>query len=242
MAGDSDEARLTLICSDEAGSVAVLFAADRVRAEAAVLASEGQTAQAAALSASGAREAMGSGMTGQALSCWYEAPRFGHAGAARELGQMTKVDGVMAATCRDHAAALVARDGDALDRVASQFASFGASLFGAEAGMAAVTAHQRRGLPGKATASFEQAHALLDPSDPVATPAIHSPPSVAIRLTPREREVAHLAGLGLADRAIADQLRLSVRTVETHLNRAYKKLGVQGRNDLTSIFAASSAR
>jgi DNA-binding NarL/FixJ family response regulator len=60
-------------------------------------------------------------------------------------------------------------------------------------------------------------------------------------LTPREREVAQLAALGLADRAIADQLTLSVRTVETHLNRAYTKLGLQGRADLTSVFAATTA-
>jgi DNA-binding NarL/FixJ family response regulator len=64
---------------------------------------------------------------------------------------------------------------------------------------------------------------------------------VVARLTPREREVAQLAALGLADRAIADQLTLSVRTVETHLNRAYTKLGLQGRTDLTSVFAATTA-
>jgi DNA-binding CsgD family transcriptional regulator len=178
-------------------------------------------------------------MTGQALHCWYQALRFGHAGAARELSQLTEVDGVMAATCRDHAAALVARDGDALDRVASRFVTFGASLFGAEAGMAAATAHQRRGLTDKATTSFEQARSLLDPTDPAATPALVSTPSVVVRLTPREREVAQLAALGLADRAIADRLGLSVRTVGTHLNRAYTKLGVPGRTGLSRVFASS---
>lgn len=239
--GDADEARRALVRSDEVGSVALVFAADRVRAEAAVLASEGQTARAAALCADGAREALGRGMTGAALSCWYQAQRFGHTGAARELGQLTGVDGVMAAAYRDHAAALRARDGEALDRVASRFASFGASLFGAEAGMAAATAHHRRGLPGRAAASFELACALMDPADPVATPAIRSAPSVVARLTPREREVAQLAALGLADRTIADQLALSVRTVQTHLNRTYTKLGMRGRTDLNSVFTASSA-
>jgi DNA-binding CsgD family transcriptional regulator len=241
VAGDRHEARRSLIRSDDVGTVAVVFAADRVRAEAAVLAAEGLIAQAAKLSASGAREAMGHTMAGQALSCWYQALRFGHAGAARELSQLTEVHGVMAATCREHAAALLARDGDALDRVASQFVTLGASLFGAEAGMAAATAHQRRGLTDKATASFEQARLLLDPTDPAATPTLVSTPSVVIRLTPREREVAQLAALGLADRAIADRLRLSVRTVGTHLNRAYTKLGVQGRTGLSSVFATSPA-
>ncbi len=239
VAGDRHEARRSLIRSDDVGTVAVVFAADRVRAEAAVLAAEGLIAQAAKLSASGAREAMGHTMAGQALSCWYQALRFGHAGAARELSQLTEVDGVMAAICREHAAALLARDGDALDRVASRFVTLGASLFGAEAGMAAATAHQRRGLTDKATASFEQARLLLVPTDPAATPTLVSTPSVVVRLTPREREVAQLAALGLADRAIADRLRLSVRTVGTHLNRAYAKLGVQGRTGLSSVFATS---
>ena len=239
VAAEIDEARRTLTRSEQAGPVAVTFAADRARAEAAVLASEGQTAQAARLVAAEARKAMSQGMTGQAFSCWYHALRFGHRGAARELGQLTEVDGVMAAACRDHAAALAARDGDALDRVALRFASFGAALYGVEAGMAAVLAHQRRGLPGKAAVSFEQARAQLDPTDPVATPAVLSIASVVAPLTPREREVAQLAARGLADRAIADQLVLSVRTVETHLNRAYRKLGVRGRSDLASVFAAS---
>ncbi len=239
VAGEVDEARRALVRSDEVGSVALVFVADRVRAEAAVLGSEGQTARAAALCAAGAHEALGRGMTGTFFSCWYHALRFGHTGAAREVVRLTGVDGLMAAACRDHAAGLLARDGEALDRVSATFASFGASLFGAEAGMAAATAHLRRGLPGQAAASFEQACALLDRSDPVATPAIRSTPSVVARLTPREREVAQLAALGSADRAIADQLNLSVRTVQTHLNRTYTKLGLRGRNDLSSIFVAS---
>ena len=102
--------------------------------------------------------------------------------------------------------------------------------------MGAAIAHQRRGLTDQATASFEQARSLLDPNDPAATPALISTPSVVVRLTPREREVAQLAALGLSDRAIADRLRLSVRTVGSHLNRAYTKLGVQGRAGLTKVF------
>jgi DNA-binding NarL/FixJ family response regulator len=43
----------------------------------------------------------------------------------------------------------------------------------------------------------------------------------------------------MSDRAIAEQLRVSVRTIETHLTRAYAKLGLQGRIDLTSVFAGA---
>jgi DNA-binding CsgD family transcriptional regulator len=51
-------------------------------------------------------------------------------------------------------------------------------------------------------------------------------------LTAREREVADLAARGLSDRDIAARLHLSERTVHSHLYRAYRKLGVTGRDQL----------
>ena len=56
-------------------------------------------------------------------------------------------------------------------------------------------------------------------------------------LTAREAEVARLAAGGLADREIAARLIVSVRTVESHLARAYRKLGVTSRADLSHALA-----
>jgi two-component system, NarL family, response regulator LiaR len=50
-------------------------------------------------------------------------------------------------------------------------------------------------------------------------------------LTPREREVLELAAHGLRNRAIADQLVVSVRTVEGHFNGIFAKLGVSSRTE-----------
>ena len=44
-------------------------------------------------------------------------------------------------------------------------------------------------------------------------------------LTPRETDVAELVASGLTNREIADRLVLSVRTVETHVDRILGKLG-----------------
>jgi DNA-binding CsgD family transcriptional regulator len=54
-------------------------------------------------------------------------------------------------------------------------------------------------------------------------------------LTRREREVANRAAGGLTSPAIAERLRISVRTVEGHLQRAYDKLGVRDRGDLRRL-------
>ena len=46
--------------------------------------------------------------------------------------------------------------------------------------------------------------------------------------------MVELAAAGLSNRAIADQLVLSLRTVENHLHRAFTKLGVSSRAELGS--------
>ena len=51
-------------------------------------------------------------------------------------------------------------------------------------------------------------------------------------LTSRERDVAALAAYGVSNAEIAQRLGLSIRTVETHLQRVYTKLGIHGRAEL----------
>ncbi len=52
------------------------------------------------------------------------------------------------------------------------------------------------------------------------------------RLTPQEQRVARLAATRLSNKEIADQLCLSVKTIETHLGHVYAKLGVRSRREL----------
>jgi DNA-binding CsgD family transcriptional regulator len=51
-------------------------------------------------------------------------------------------------------------------------------------------------------------------------------------LTGRERQVAELAAGGYTAVQIATRLHIGVRTVETHLARSYRKLGVTGKQQL----------
>lgn len=60
-------------------------------------------------------------------------------------------------------------------------------------------------------------------------PAVHRSSDV---LSDREHEVAVLAADGLTNREIAERLHLSPRTVENHVHRALRKLGVTSRSRL----------
>ncbi|GIG36587.1 helix-turn-helix transcriptional regulator [Cellulomonas pakistanensis] len=53
-------------------------------------------------------------------------------------------------------------------------------------------------------------------------------------LSAREREIAQLVRSGLANRQIAAQLHISVRTVENHVSRVLRKLRLSGRAELTA--------
>ncbi len=60
-------------------------------------------------------------------------------------------------------------------------------------------------------------------------------------LTAREREVADAVASGLTNREAADELYISVRTVTTHLERIYAKLGIGSRRELRAALAALDA-
>ncbi|HET9341324.1 MAG TPA: LuxR C-terminal-related transcriptional regulator [Candidatus Eremiobacteraceae bacterium] len=69
---------------------------------------------------------------------------------------------------------------------------------------------------------------------------ISGPPSPSVDthgLTPREIEVAALLTEGLTNREMADKLTLSVRTVETHVDRILGKLGVSSRTRAASMIS-----
>jgi DNA-binding NarL/FixJ family response regulator len=57
-------------------------------------------------------------------------------------------------------------------------------------------------------------------------------------LTASERRVAALAVEGLGNRQIAQALFLTVKTVEVHLTRTYRKLGIASRAELPGALGA----
>ena len=54
-------------------------------------------------------------------------------------------------------------------------------------------------------------------------------------LSPTEQEIARRAVEGASNREIADALFYSVKSVEAYLTRIYRRLGIEGREGLSSI-------
>ena len=157
--------------------------------------------------------------------------------SASQLARLAgRVDGPFAATAAAHAAALVAGDGAALLEVAERFAAADALLVAAEAADAA--AHREAGRLSSARSAAARAALWLTKCEGARPPTMLATPE-AVDLTPREREIALLAGAGSSSREIADRLVISVRTVDNHLRNAYRKLGVTRRQDLPGVLSGT---
>lgn len=57
-------------------------------------------------------------------------------------------------------------------------------------------------------------------------------------LTPQEKAVASLVAAGHSNAEVADELYLSIKTIQYHLTRIYAKLGIRGRSELAAMYAA----
>jgi len=65
---------------------------------------------------------------------------------------------------------------------------------------------------------------------------------VSVFMTPTERRIAEQAAQGARNDEIAEAVGLSRRTVEWHLSRIYRRLGVRSRTELAIHFARRDER
>ncbi|GLY97399.1 LuxR family transcriptional regulator [Actinoplanes sp. NBRC 103695] len=127
-----------------------------------------------------------------------------------------------------HARAAADSSAEGLLAIARDFQGRGYLTFAAEAAATSVRLFRAARDP-QALAASTLLGDVLARCDVLRTPALRT---VQPALTTRERQVAELAADGAKSREIADQLFLSPRTVENHLQRVYAKLGVNGRVEL----------
>lgn len=168
-----------------------------------------------------------------AISALHGLARLGRARqvAARLAALADEVDGDLVTARAAYANAIAARDSEALAKVAHNFEDFGAMLYAAEAWADTAVLHRNAGEARKGAAAGQHAARLLAQCEGAATPPLQTI-SARVHLTPGELDSALQAAAGRTNKQIAGDLHLSVRTIESHLQRAYEKLGVAGRHEL----------
>jgi DNA-binding CsgD family transcriptional regulator len=234
LAGDLPMAASALAEADAAMSPAMsVFEPQLTLARAWLAAGSGELSKARALASKAAGEAQVSGQHAIEAVALHDLARFGDPEPARLQQLASLVDGPFAPACAVHASALTARDGAGLDRAAALFAAMGADLLAAEAAAEAAAAHTTRGRRAAALASGARSRHWAGACEGARSPVLST--LTTPLLTPREREVATLAAEGRSNTEIARRLVLSTRTVESHLQRAYAKLGVASRRELRAV-------
>jgi len=148
-------------------------------------------------------------------------------GTAPLLAAASFAEGVVAAAAGDHPAAR-----DRFDDAAEQFAAAGAPLEAARARLGLAEALRALGRSEAAEHEATAASAALDALGAEHEAAAAHPGDTRRRpgpLTPRELEVLRLVAEGLGDRAVAEQLTLSVHTVHRHVANIHAKLRCSSR-------------
>jgi DNA-binding NarL/FixJ family response regulator len=172
----------------------------------------------------------------------HHAARFGDPTVAGRLAALAEhVEGRIVTLYARHAAAVAAGDGQALDAVSVEFEEAGSLLSAADSSAQAVPLHDRAGQRRESLQSAARAQHLASVCGGAATPAIKSA-GHRLPVTSREREIATLIAAGLSNREIAEQLTVSVRTIEGHVYRACSKLNVTDRDQLAQLMRQALAR
>jgi DNA-binding CsgD family transcriptional regulator len=238
--GDRAAAAAALRRSEEAyGPQVAVFLPELELARAWERACVGQTSVAQTHAVRAAQIARQSGMYAVEMHALYSAGRFGDRSQTERLAELaTTLNTPMAEAIAEHARGLADHDGDVLDAAAVRFADMGAMTLAAEAAAQAAREHACTGQRGKEVKSSTRAHGLARQGG-IRTPAIDAA-AWPLPITAREREIANLVAAGLSNRQIADELVVSVRTVEGHLYRIFAKLGIERREQL--IHLVSGAR
>ncbi|RIX26633.1 helix-turn-helix transcriptional regulator [Amnibacterium setariae] len=226
LAGDLDEAGATL----ERLRRIVCPPIQRARVELAaaqLAAARGDATAAAATAAAVVDRGVREGLVLDAFDAAYAGVRYGDPQApARLLALGGAPPGPGRAAQRAYAQALASEDPLAVDEAATGLWAVGLRLHAIEAAARAA----ELGAPDAAPRLV----AWLARSTGLRIPGVTDRRG-GVALTRREREVARLAATGISDRAIAAELGITLRTAQTHLGRAFAKLGVHRRTQLRDL-------
>ena len=216
-----------------------LYAPELGMARAWTLAAARDMPGAVAAARTAVRVALRSGQRAPALLALEDAVRLGDGDAVDTAVRITnEIDCALGPVVLRHARGAHARDGTGLAAVSLELEGFGmicaAADAAAQAAVAFAARNDRRGELTAKERAAELARRCGEPSTPALEKVLRPLP-----LTGREREVAVMVAAGLTNKAIAERLSISVRTVEGHIYRGCIKLDVADRNMLALAVAAA---
>ncbi|GAA3200010.1 LuxR C-terminal-related transcriptional regulator [Dactylosporangium siamense] len=234
--GDVDDARMALAEAEaERHPAMVTVEPELLLTRAWITAMEGSVVAAVCLAREAAvLAAAGWQPAGEVLALQH-AVCLGDETAADRLAVLSAtVTGPRAPAAAAHAAALAAGEGDALRAACARWERIGDLTAAVHAAAQAAAAYTRRGRRGAALLASATAQRIAEAGG-FARPPVLAAIEWPSPLTGREREIVALAARGLANKAIAERLGVSVRTVEGHLYRAGAKLGVTSRAGFADV-------
>ncbi len=233
--GERDPAAAALARADEHTSPVATSWSTRERARAWLMACDGDLPAARRLIRRVADVACDEGMANFECGVVHDLVRFGDPNGAVE--RLTALEGLVEGpyvrALATHARAAAANDVELYRNAIAQFVSMECLVLGAEAATELAALHLRAGRTRDAAAAGRQARSLAEAAGGARTPGLLFADGFE-PLSSREREVALLAAAGSSSKEIAHRLFLSKRTVDSHLNRVYRKLGVTGREELSA--------
>lgn len=176
-----------------------------------------------------------------AVLCLQTAAQFGDRTGLDRLRELESlVEGPRAGLASRFAAALNDDDATVLGQLSAEFERTGDLVAAIDAAAHAALCHRREGKRGSALGCSTRAEALAQQCG-ADTPALRLA-GEDLPLTEREHEIVMLIGEGLTNRAVAQRLTLSVRTVESHIYRAMSKTGTTTREELAALLAHRTRR
>jgi DNA-binding CsgD family transcriptional regulator len=235
MRGSTDDAAAALAALDSLGRTFRSLDYESSLAQAWVAAGQGAVSEAITVLLAAAERAAAEGQFAAEVICLQTATQFGDRTSAPRLGELESiVEGPRVGLAARFAVAL--RDGKAAELVAvsEEFERMGDVIAAVDAAAQAALAYRNQGLRGSALVCSTRAGALAEQCGGVCTPALRQATD-PVPLTDREAEIVMLIGEGLSNRAVAERLTLSVRTVESHIYRAMAKTGVTSREELAAL-------
>ncbi len=130
--------------------------------------------------------------------------------------------------------ALARNNADTLFTIAEELAQAALTRYAIRAYLAASRGYRSGGKTTEEDRAKSLATGLLESSGGEFDAWIDHP-EVGVPLTSREKEVTQLVVEGLTNHEIARILVLSVRTVESHLHRIFRKIGAENRQELIAL-------